>query len=184
MRLLRYPNIHGNQLLFTYAGDLWTADSATAIARRLTAHPNNESRAKFSPDGSMLAYTASYDGNDDVYVMPAEGGEPTRLTFDSVPENVVGWTPDGSKVAYISSAGSNFGRLPRLWLVSPKGGLPEPTPILESADISYSPDGSKIAYHRMNSNQFNWRHYRGGTQGRISIFDLKTNTYSELPSGN
>lgn len=183
MRLLRYPNVHGNEIVFSYAGDLWTDDLGGGIARRLTAHPNSEIRAHYSPDGSMLAFTGSYDGNDDVYVMPAQGGEPKRLTFDSIPENVVGWTPDG-KIAYTSRAGSNFGQLPRLWLVSPKGGLPEPTPVLEAADVSFSPDGSKIAYHRMNSNQFNWRHYRGGTQGRISIFDLKANTYSELPSGN
>jgi len=183
MRLLRYPSVHGNQLLFTYAGDLWTADSDNALARRLTAHPNNESRARYSPDGSMIAFTSSYDGNDDVYVMPADGGEPKRLTFDSVPENVVGWTPDG-KVAFISVAGSISNRMPRLWLVDPKGGLPQPTPVLEAADVSFSPDGSKVAYHRMNSNQFNWRHYRGGTQGRISIFDLKSDTYSELPSGD
>lgn len=183
MRLLRYPNVHGNQILFTYAADLWTADLSGGIARRLTTHPNNEIRARYSPDGSMIAFTASYDGTNDVYVMPSEGGEPKRLTYDTTNQNVVGWTPDGSKIAYISQAGSNFGQLPRLYLISPNGGLPEETPVLEAADVSFSPDGSKVAYHRMPSNNFNWRHYRGGTQGRISIFDLKTNTYSELPSG-
>jgi tricorn protease len=182
MRLLRFPNVHANQILFTYASDLWTADLNGGIARRLTTHPNLESRARYSPDGSMIAFTASYDGTNEVYVMPADGGNPQRLTYGTTSQNVVGWTPDG-KIAFISQTGSNFGQLPRLYLINPKGGLPEPTPVLEAADVSFSPDGSKVAYHRMPSNNFNWRHYRGGTQGRISIFDLKNNTYSELPSG-
>lgn len=182
MRLLRYPNVRGDHMVFTYASDLWTADTKGGIARRLTSHPNNETRGRYSPDGSMLAFTASYDGNEDVYVMPAEGGNPKRLTFDSAPEYVAGWTP-GGKIAYVSRAGSTINRLSRLWLIDPRGGLPQPTPILEAADISFSPDGNKVAYHRLQSNTFNWRHYRGGTQGRISIYDLSNNSYSELPSG-
>ena len=184
MRLLRYPNVHGNSLLFTYGSDLWTADLNGGIARRLTSSTNNETRGRYSPDGSMIAFTGNYDGNDDVYVMPAQGGEPKRLTFDSLPEYVVGWTPDGSKIAYVSAAGSNIGRQPRLWLVDKNGGLPIETPVMEAAEASFSPDGNKIVYNRKYSDQFNWRHYRGGTQGRISFFDLKTGEYSELPNGD
>ena len=78
MRLLRFPTIHGDQVVFTYAGDLWTSTTSGGVARRLTSHPGSEQNAKFSPDGSQIAFTASYDGNPDVYVMPSEGGEPER----------------------------------------------------------------------------------------------------------
>lgn len=182
MRLLRFPAVHGENVYFTHGSDLWVSNLSGGIARRLTSHPNNESRARVSPDGKLVAFTASYDGNADVFVMPAEGGEPKRLTYEIDPDLVAGWTPGGD-IAYISNAGSNFGGLPRLWTISPTGGMPKPTPVLEAADVSFSPDGKRVAYHRMGSNNFNWRRYRGGSQGRISVYDLESNTYSELPSG-
>jgi tricorn protease len=55
------------------------------------------------------------------------------------------------------------------------------TPVLEAADVAFSPDGSKVAYNRLPSNRGNWRRYRGGSQGFISIYDLKNNAYRELP---
>lgn len=182
MRLLRFPTIHGDQVVFTYAGDLWTSTTSGGVARRLTSHPGSEQNAKFSPDGSQLAFTASYDGNPDVYVMPSEGGEPKRLTYSPEPDSVVGWSPDG-KVLYKSPEGSLGGFTARLWIVPSGGGLPQPTHILEMDQGSMSPDGTKLAYNRAGSHQFNWRRYRGGTQGRISFWDFTNNSYSEIPSG-
>ena len=177
MRLMRNPDIHGDKVVFTYAGDLWLSDVHGGPARRLTSDPGMEIRAKFSPDGKMIAFTGSYDGNPDVYVMPAEGGEPKRLTFDPEADAVAGWTPDG-KIAFVSSYGAPGISLPRLWLVKPTGGPLIPTSLLEVSNLSYSPDGMKLAYNRMGSHQFNWRRYRGGTQGVISIWDFATGAYS------
>ncbi len=182
MRLMRYPAVHGNEITFTYASDLWTANMQGGYARRLTSHPGTEVKPFYSPDGSMIAFTGQYDGNTDVYVMDADGGEPKRLTFEPDTDVVTGWTPQG-KIAYVSTYGNFSSRQPRLWLVDPKGGIPMPTPILEASDVSFSPDGNKIAYNRQGSNRFNWRRYRGGSQGLISIYDLKENTYKELPHG-
>ncbi|MCA1996833.1 MAG: PDZ domain-containing protein [Armatimonadetes bacterium] len=181
-RLMRSPDIHGDRIVFTYASDLWLADRRGGVARRLTSHPGMEMYAKFSPDGTKIAFTGSYEGNADVYVMPAEGGEPQRVTFGPEGDKVLGWTPDG-KIAYASTAGSPGYVQPRLWLVSPEGGMPIPTKIYEISDGSFSPDGKKIAYNRVSSHQFNWRRYRGGTQGRISIWDTTNDSYTELPSG-
>jgi tricorn protease len=181
-RLLRYPTVHGNTLVFTYAGDLWVSSLDGGLARRLTSSPGLEFRPRISPDGKWVAFSGQYEGNLDVYVIPIEGGEPKRLTFEPSPNNVVGWTPDG-KIAYTSTAGSFTNRQPRLWYVDPKGGLPIRTPIAEAAEVSFFPDGNKIAYNRVNSYNFNWRRYRGGTQGRVSLYDLSTSTYSELPQG-
>lgn len=182
MRLLRFPTVHGDQVVFTYAGDLWTSALKGGTARRLTSHPDLERNAFFSPDGKWIAFTGAYDGYPNVYVMPSEGGEPRRLTYDSTLDLVQGWTPDG-KIAYRSTDGSFTNRQARLWLVSPNGGLPQRTPVIEVADLSFSPDGTKVVYNRQASDAFNWRRYRGGSQGVISIFDLKTGEYKELPHG-
>ena len=81
-RLLRFPAIHGDQIVFTCAGDLYTVSRSGGVARKLTSDENGyEMFARFSPDGKQIAFTAQYDGNTEVYVMPAEGGIPRRLTY-------------------------------------------------------------------------------------------------------
>src|SRR5690242_6508548 len=75
-KLLRYPDIHQDKVVFTYAGDLWTAPASGGPATRLTAHPGLEMFAKFSPDGKWIAFTGQYDGDEQVYVIPATGGAP------------------------------------------------------------------------------------------------------------
>lgn len=178
---MRYPAIYGDTVVFTYAGDLWVANKDGQFARRLTSHPNIEARARISPDGKWIAFTASYDGNPDVYVLPIEGGEPKRLTFEPDSDNVIGWTPDG-KIMYGSTYGSYTNRQQRLWMISPQGGLPQRTVITEIYDGTMAKDGHTLYYQRANSSVFNWRHYRGGTQGRVSVFDLSNNSYRELPA--
>src|SRR6266852_5308364 len=108
-RLMRFPDIHGDRVAFVYAGDIWIASTRDGVARRLTSHKGLELFPKFSPDGQWIAFTAEYDGNRDVYVMPSEGGEPRRLTYSpdmagNQPERagfdnlVMGWTPDSQRV--------------------------------------------------------------------------------------
>src|SRR4051812_9293193 len=104
MRLLRYPAIHGDTVVFTYASDLWVWNRNGGYARRLTSSNGAETRPRISPDGTMIAFTGQYDGNSDVYVMPIDGGEPHRLTFEPDTDNVVGWTPSG-KIMYASTYG-------------------------------------------------------------------------------
>lgn len=181
-RLLNSPTIHGNTIVFSYASDLWVASTEPgSIARQLTTSPGIETQPRISPDGSMIAFSASYDGNPDVYVIPIEGGEPTRLTFEPEPDMVTNWTPDG-RIMYASGAGQATGRDMRLQIISPRGGLPTRTAIDQYRTGSMGADNSTVYYQRVNSNDFNWRKYRGGTQGRISIYNLATNTYSEVPA--
>jgi len=181
MRLMRWPNIHGDNVVFTYAGDLWLAKTTGGYARRLTTHPGLESNSRISPDGKWIAFTGSYEGNPDAYVMPIEGGEPRRLTFEPNNDNVIGWTRD-NKVMVASTTGNFLQNQQRLWLLNPAGGPAEATKVLEVTQGSFMPDGKTLVYNRMGSYNFNWRRYRGGTQGRISFFDLSSNKYWELPS--
>src|SRR6059058_2439460 len=111
-KLLRFPDIHADKVVFTYAGDLWTASSGGGTATRLTAHPGLEVFGKFSPDGKWIAFTGQYDGDEQVYVMPATGGEPKQLTFypakGPLPprwgydNQVYGWSRDGRSIIFRS----------------------------------------------------------------------------------
>ena len=124
------PALHANTLVFVSEGDLWTATLPEAsseqpiIAHRLTSGDGDESRPQISPDGTSIAFTAQYEGNADVYIMPIDGGSPRRLTFHPSPELAAGWTADGSGVLFVSPAMNHFGRL-ELYRVSPSGGMPE-----------------------------------------------------------
>jgi len=180
VRLLRQPAIYGDTIVFVHAGDLWVTSTSGGATRRLTSHPGLEQRPKISPDGKWVAFTGQYDGNPDVYVIPIGGGEPKRLTYEPQPDVVMGWTPDG-RVAYASTFGSSSNRTPRLWTVAPTGGMPRGTVIDEISEGSFL-DNDTVVYNRFGSSNFNWRRYRGGTQGRVSIFNLKTNAYRELPA--
>ena len=80
-RLLRFPDIHGSQVVFSYGGDLWLTTTDGGGARRITTSPGLELFPHFSPDGKWIAFTGQYDGNFNVYVIPAAGGQPRQLTF-------------------------------------------------------------------------------------------------------
>ena len=138
-RLMRFPAISKDKIVFSYAGDLWLVPSTGGTARRITTDPGLELFPKFSPDGKSIAFTAQYDGNFNVYVIPAEGGEPKQLTFlpDSVhmpermgPNNeVITWMPDGKSIVFLSRR-DYVQRLVRPALHRPRdGGLPVRLPI-------------------------------------------------------
>src|SRR5579885_1026483 len=90
----RQPTIHGDTIVFVAEGDLWSVGLAGGRATRCTTHPAGEGNPATSPDCTMVAFTARYEGPPDVYVMPLRGGRPRRLTFDGARISYVGWTPD------------------------------------------------------------------------------------------
>src|SRR5262245_23281571 len=185
-RLLRFPAIHGKQIVFTYAGDLYAVDAPGGVARRLTSHEGFEMFARFSPDGKRLAFTGQYDGNTEVYVMPAEGGTPKRLTWTATlsrddvsdrmgPNNIVmTWTPDGKHVVFRSRQHSFNDFLGALYQVSADGGLPEQLPLPRGGFCSYSPDGKKLAYNRVFREFRTWKRYRGGMADDVWVYDFES----------
>jgi len=181
-RLLRFADISKDKVVFAYAGDLWISPREGGAARRLTSHVGDELFPKFSPDGKWIAFTGEYDGNPDVYLISADGGEPKRLTFHPSNDIVLGWTPDGKNILFRSdrfSAPPN--RFTRLFLVSAQGGPAKPLPVPRGDLTTFSPDGSKIAYIETAQEFRTWKRYRGGWSLPIAIYDLKKNTYEELP---
>jgi tricorn protease len=182
-RLLRFPTIHGNQVVFTYAGDLYTVTSAGGVARKLTNNIGYEMFARFSPDGTMLAFTGQYDGNTEVYVMPAEGGVPKRLTFTATlsrddvadrmgPNNIVMTWKGSSHIIYRSRQHEWNDFKGQLYTVPITGGPSEQLPLPRGGWCSYSPDGSKLAYNRVFREFRTWKRYRGGQADDIWVYDF------------
>ncbi len=173
-RLLRMPTIHGDQVVFTYAGDLWTVGRSGGTARRLTTHDGDEDLARISPDGKWIAFTGQYDGNTDVYVMPAEGGEPRRLTFHPGSDQVITWSPDSKEIYFRSSRLSSTRRYDRVFHVPVEGGWPEPVALPICERLSFSPQGTdRAAFTWLNREFRTWKRYRGGTAEDIWIYDFK-----------
>lgn len=180
-RLMRFPDIWHDQVVFVYAGDLWVSSTKGGLARRLTSHPGDELYPKFSPDGQWIAFTGEYDGNSDVYVVPASGGEPKRLTYHPASDMVLGWSPDG-RILFRSTRASDLPDYTRLFLISPEGGVPEMLSIPRASLASFSSDGQRIAYNMTSQEMRTWKRYRGGWKSPIAIFDLTKHTYEPLPT--
>ena len=189
-RLLRFPATNGREIAFSYAGDLWTVPVTGGEARRLTSHVGYEMFARYSPDGKTIAFTGEYDGNREVYSIPAEGGEPLRLTYTATnarddlgdrmgPNNIViTWSPDGKRILYRNRIGEGFPG--KLWTVSPEGGMPEEIPLPEGGFSSWSPDGKKLAYNRVMREFRTWKYYRGGMADDVWIWDPKAKTVENV----
>ena len=190
-RLMRFPDVTKDRIVFSYGGDLWLVAREGGVARRITSHPGQELFGKFSPDGKWIAFTAQYDGNYNVYVIPSEGGEPKQLTFHPGGEpisermgfqnEVITWTPDSKQIVYLTRRDTFNGWFGRLYKVSVDGGLPEPLPLDKGGLTSYSQDGSKIAYNGIFRNFRTWKRYQGGMVQDISIYDFKTHTLETVP---
>lgn len=185
-RVLRFPAIYKDQIVFTYAGDLYTVPISGGIARKLTSHTGYECFARFSPDGKYIAFTGEYDGNREVYLIPSEGGIPKRVTYTPVlsrddisdrmgPNNIViGWTPDGEKIIFRSRMREWNDFNGQIFLVSKNGGLPEQLPLPRGGFCSFSPDGKKLAYNRIFREFRTWKRYRGGMADDVWIYDFQT----------
>jgi tricorn protease len=180
-RMLGAPAVSARHVAFIYAGDLWLANLDGSGVRRLTAHPGLGSNPRFSPDGNLIAYSAQYDGNTDVYVVPVEGGEPKRLTYHPGEDVVQSFTPDGKGVLFTSAREVYTRRHTQLFTAPLAGGLPAKLPIPHAAKAAYSPDGSRLAYVPLYEAFRQWKNYRGGTASRIWLYDFKTQAVEPIP---
>lgn len=189
-RLLRYPDISGQNVVFCYGGDLWLSSVDGGQARRLTAHAGQELFPRFSPDGQWIAFTGQYDGDEQVYVMPATGGEPRRLTWyparGPLPprwgydNQVYDWTADGKSVLFRSMRYGASLTDTRLFLASVDGGLPSPLPMPVSGAGDLSPDGKRIVYSPLVRDFRTWKRYQGGWAQELYIFDLDSHELTQV----
>ena len=185
-RLFRFPAIHENQIVFTCAGDLYTVDAAGGIARKLTNDEGFEMFARFSPDGKYIAFTGQYDGNTEVYLIPAKGGEPQRLTYTATlsrddvadrmgPNNMVmTWKNREPEIIFRSRKQSFNPFIGQLFSISKDGGMERELPLPRGGFCSFSPDDKKLAYNRVFREFRTWKRYRGGMADDVWIYDFQT----------
>jgi tricorn protease len=181
-KLLRFPDVWHDRIVFSYAGDLWTVGTEGGVAVRLTSSPGLELFAKFSPDGRSIAFTGQYGGDEQVYVIPAGGGAPRQLTFypavGPLPDRwgydnqVYGWTPDGAAVLFRSARDGYLPTDSRLYTAPLRGGAPTALPMPVSGAGDFSPDGGKIVYSPRWRDFRSEKRYQGGWANDLYIFDL------------
>lgn len=189
--LMQKPALSRTQIAFAYAGDLWIVGREGGDAKRLTTGAGVETNPVFSPDGTMIAFTGEYDGNIDVYIVPAAGGVPRRLTYHPVADVAVGWTTDGKQVVFSSARNSHSPRFSRLFTISVEGGFPTEIPLPMAFEASYSPDGLRLAYVPIAREPFPgeafyqaWKRYRGGMTTPIWLASLADSSIERVPRNN
>jgi tricorn protease len=180
-RLLAQPAVSATHIAFVYANDLWVANRDGSDLRRLTTDDGVESNPAFSPDGKLIAFSAQYEGNTDVYIVPIEGGVPTRLTWHPGADIVQDFTRDGQAVLFTSGRNSYTTRYTQLFTVPITGGMETQLPIPNAAQARYSPDGTSIVYNPIGPAFAQWKRYRGGQASQLWIYNTANHGIEKIP---
>ncbi|HEY2471641.1 MAG TPA: PDZ domain-containing protein [Terracidiphilus sp.] len=185
--IFQHPALSKDLIAFGYAGDLWTVSREGGVARRLTTGVGIETDPVFSPDGSTIAFTGDYDGNTDVFTIPATGGIPFRVTYHPAADFAVAWTADGKNIVFRSTRISQS-RYTQLYEVPAKGGIAKPLPLPMAYQGQFSPDGREIAYSPLPpaygfdyTSYVSWGNYHGGRASTIWITTLPGLDSVEIP---
>jgi tricorn protease len=180
-RLLTQPAISDRHIAFIYAGDLWICELDGRNVRRLTSDQGLESNPVFSPDGALIAFSAQYDGNTDVFVIAADGGIPTRLTWHPGADIAQAFTPDGKSVLFTSPRAVFTNDYAQLFTVPITGGVETPLPIPNASRATYAPDGNAVAYSPLSPAHLQWKHYRGGRNSTINLYRTGDHGVDKIP---
>jgi tricorn protease len=171
--MLRYPTVSATEVAFVYAGKLWRAPRKGGVATPVAAPAGPVRHPRFSRDGKTIAFTANYEGNDELYTIPTEGGEPTRVTHHPGVDRLCGWAAEGY-LLYTNRQMATYPSSSKVLTVSAKGGNPMPLPVPYGEDAALSPDGKVLAYTPSSTNDRTWKRYRGGWAQDLWLFDLTT----------
>jgi tricorn protease len=177
--MMRFPDVSSTQIVFVYGGDIWTVSRRGGKATPLASPPGGESFPRFSADGRHIAFNGNYDGNDDIYIVPVEGGIPQRITYHSSRERLCDWSFDDRLVFAMSGLGG-LGRQAQLFSVSNSGGLPVRLPVPYGGYGVISGDGQWLAYTPRNRDFRTWKRYRGGWASDIWLFHLADKTSKKV----
>ncbi len=165
-----HPTVQGEQVVFIGEDDLWSVALSGGIPRRLTSNLGIVSSPRLSPDGRWLAFCGREEGQPDVYVMPAEGGEMRRLTYLGTVAKIAAWLPDSQTILFLSSHRNTIPLdQPLVYRVSLAGEYPQSFLPCPTRNLSLQPHGAGLVLGRNNDDNARWKRYRGGTCGEIWI---------------
>ena len=180
VKLARHPDYNAGRITFSYLGDIWIANEDGTAVRRLTVNRAREIYPRFSPDGRMIAFSSNRYGNNDVFVVPVEGGAPNRLTFHTGADEVVGWSRDSKSVIFRAARGVGaFPNVATLHTIAVAGGQEQPLPVDWGFSGSLSPDGRSLVFNRHPST-WSRRHYRGSYAADLWVANIADKTYTPL----
>ncbi len=162
----RFPTVSHDTIVFVCEDDLWTVPISGGVARRLTSNLGATGSPQLSPNGEHLAFAGREEGPTEVYIMPALGGEATRLTYQGSNASIIGWDAPGENILYSSGAGSAYGTW--IWSIAPEGGEPKRLPYGPANHISFG-NNNGVVLGRLTREPARWKRYRGGTAGQLWI---------------
>lgn len=178
----RYPTTAQGHIIFVSEDDLWRVPLTGGTARRLTAGWGTASRPLLSPDGNTVAFVGREEGDNEIYIMPAQGGPITRLTYLAANTQPVAFSSEGD-VIISSNAGQPFRSLFMLYRVPLSGGEPKPLNLGPANNIAFGPN-QLVALGRNTADPARWKRYRGGTRGQIWIGRPDTAHFERLDGIN
>jgi tricorn protease len=172
--MMRYPDISAENVVFSYAGDLWIVSREGGKASPLASPPGGERFPRFNADGSKIAFSGNYDGDTDLYVISKDGGNAQRMTWHPASESLCDWTPDG-KLLFSTNGYAGLGRQPQLFTISADEPLAKRVPVPYGTNGTISDDGKWLAYTPHSRDGRTWKRYRGGMASDVWLFNLETN---------
>ncbi len=142
----------------------WVDRSNLADLRRATNDTAQAMDATFSPDGSRIAFVSLRDGNPEIYVMDADGTNPTRITNDPQPDGRPVFTADGAGLVFQSQRAGKIG----VYAAAVDGsGLRPLAADSTSQTPTVSPDGGTVAYASVRNKNYDiWLMGKDGAQQR------------------
>jgi tricorn protease len=176
------PSPDGTKVAFSARGNLWVADLNGGMAAALTTHPGYDWMPVWSPDGKRIAFSSDRNGNDDVFVMNADGTGLVQLTFDTAADTVCDFSPDGGAVLFASRRDGSWMRHPFLYEVPASGGQPRALFPDFGYFGAYAPDGTTVAYTPRVTYYYT-KGYDGTGNMRINLYDRKTGAHREVVGG-
>ena len=177
--MMRFPDVSAEQIVFSYANDLWVVSRDGGVALPLASPEGQELTPRFSPDGKTIAFVGNYDGGTDIYSVPTSGGPATRHTFHPSNESLCDWTADGA-LLYSSNGFAGLGRMPQLFMISEESPLPQQLPVPYGTNGSINNDGDWLAYTPYSRDTRTWKRYRGGMASDVWLFNLQTKESKQI----
>ncbi len=190
VRWLRTPAISpdASQIVFGYMGNLYKVSADGGLATPITSGDNYSGYPVWSRDGKQIAYASDIYGNFDVFVMPATGGVPVRLTYNSTADYPMDFTPDGKHVLFASGrfAPAESIRFPsnmfkNLYKIPAVGGRPILVTAAGADEANFNASGTQIVFQDKKGYEDPWRkHHTSSVTRDIWVYDIKANTYTKV----